>query len=225
MVYMDDVEERSALCQKLQTWMELSCASLPVQIVHDTPQERPFILFWDLDSHLSPPNLASDWDCALFLCSSDPQKAIDSYLFHPTGFLQKPISMDKLWNALLRCAPLWWTSLERLEVMSARVRMQLPYYHLIWAEGTRRGCLLHTTCQSISTREPLYQLEQRLPETVFLRCQRSFVINLCHVHQVTNSSVILSDGTELSLGRGNKSDLLNTYRRFCLLRYGDARKG
>ena len=220
MVYMDNPEERSALCSQLQTWMDLVCVSLPIHLVHETiPADTPAIFFWDLDGALPPPNLAPNLDCALFLCSSNPQKAIDSYLFHPTGFLQKPIRMDPLWKALLRCTQLWWMSLKRLEVMSERVRMQIPYYHLIWAEGTRRGCLLHTTRQNISTREALYQLERRLPKTTFLRCQRSFVINLCHVHQITNSSVLLSDGTELSLGRGNKSELLNAYQAFCLLRY------
>lgn len=223
-VYMGDASERAALMKKLRNWKELSCSTLSVTAEGEDNPEAPAILFWDLDGELPPPALPAGQEYALFVCSTDRQKAIDSYALHPAGFLQKPVGMETLWKAMTRCAHLWWPTLERLEVLSDRVRMQVPFYNLIWAEGTRRGCLLHTTCQSIATREPLYRLEQRLPEGVFVRCQRSFIVNLCHVRRMTGSSLYLPDGSELSLGRGSKSDMLSAYRRFCLLRYGDERR-
>lgn len=220
LVHFQDQEERETLCAKLRTWMELSCVSM--EIVSSRPQSLPappVIVFWDLDSSTPPPDVPGDQDCALFLCSWDPQRAIDSYTFHPTGFLTKPISMDKLWNAMLRCTQLWFANLLRLEILSDRVRMGIPYQNLIWVEGTRRGCMLHTSHQSITSREPLYRLEQRLPELVFVRCQRSFLVNLLHVKRIAGSSLYLSDGTEISMGRGNKAGVQEVYRRFCRLRY------
>ena len=213
-VYMDDPEERAALCRQLRHWDAFICASLPLETVSEPTPCASSILFWDLDGALPPPALTPGQDCALFVCSSDPQKAIDSYALHPTGFLRKPVGLEALWRAMFRCAQLWWPSLDRLEVLSGRVRLRVPYYNLIWAEGTRRGCLIHTTGESIATREPLYRLEQRLPEFVFLRCQRSFVVNLCHIRRASGSTIQLRDGTELCLGRGNKAEILSAYRRF-----------
>lgn len=122
---------------------------------------------------------------------------------------------------MLRCTRFWFASLVRLEVFCDRVKIGIPFKNLIWAEGTRRGCLIHTSHQSISAREPLYRLEQRLPETVFTRCQRSFVVNLGHVREIAGNSLFLNDGTEISLGRGNKAGVLEAYRRFRRLRYGE----
>lgn len=206
----------------LRVWMELSCVAMDIVTAGASDiGSSPTIVFWDLDSAAFPPPARQEPGCALFLCSRDPQRAIDSYSFHPTGFLTKPISMNSLWDAMGRCARLWFSSMLRLEILSERVKLGIPFQNLLWVEGTRRGCLLHTSHQSISAREPLYRLEQRLPSAVFTRCQRSFVVNLAHVQEIGVSSLFLSDGTEISLGRGNKADVLADYQRFRRLRYGE----
>ena len=221
-VNFPDPAERAQLCAMLRTWRELSCVSLDIRAAQKSlvPRE-PAIVFWDLDGPEEPPAAWQSLEYALFLCSGDPQRAIDSYLFHPTGFLLKPISMEQLWRAMLRCARLWFSSLTRLEVFSDRVRIGIPLKNLIWVEGARRGCLLHTSHQSIPVRDALYQLEQRLPHVIFTRCQRSFVVNLTHVREVAGTSLFLADGTEVSMGRGDKAAVLDAYRRFRRLRYGE----
>ena len=87
-------------------------------------------------------------------------------------------------------------------------------------EGARRGCIIHTSHQVIASREPLYRLEQQLPGSIFMRCQRSFVINLIHVREAVGNSLLLSNGTEVPISRGSKAAVLDSYRRFCQLRYG-----
>lgn len=221
LVHFHAPEEQAALCGMLRDWMELSCVSMDILPVRGNAVPlTSAIIFWDLDSPIPPPPVHHVQDCALFLCSRDPQRAIDSYSFHPAGFLTKPISRDHLWNAMHRCADFWFSSLLRLEVLSDRVKIGIPFRNLIWVEGTRRGCLIHTSHQSITAREPLYQLEQRLPEAVFTRCQRSFLVNLTHVREISGGSLFLNDGTELSLGRGNKAQVLESYRLFCRRRHG-----
>ena len=221
-IHLHDPLEREHLLNRLQTWMELSCISIDVVAEGAAdPLSDPSIIFWDLDGSDQPPPLCQGPNHALFLCSRDPQRAIDSYSFHPTGFLTKPVSMNKLWSAMLRCTHLWFPSLMRLEVLSDRVKIGVPYRNLIWVEGTRRGCLLHTSHQNIIAREPLYCVEQRLPEAVFIRCQRSFLVNLNHVKTVAGTSLFLKDGTELSLSRGTKAAISAAFHHFCQLRYSE----
>ena len=221
LVNFPDPSERAALVRILRAWMELSCASM--DIVAAEAAEAPgaqSVVFWDLDG-LEPPSTA--WhrpDCALFLGSRDPQRAIGSYACHPTGFLLKPVSMERLWEAMLRCSRLWFSALLRLEVSNNRVKIGIPFRNLIWVESARRGCLLHTSHQTIASREPLHWLEQQLPRGVFMRCQRSFVINLTYVREAVGNSLLLANGTEIPIGRGSKAAVLDAYRRFCQLRYG-----
>lgn len=221
LVHFYNPAEQAVLCRCLQTWIELSCVSM--DITTGEPMDfaaPPAILFWDLDGPDLPPILPPDSPQALFLCSRDPQRAIDSYAFHPAGFLTKPVSMDRLWDALLRCAPLWFPALQRLELLNGRIKIGIPFQNLMWLEGTRRGCLVHASHHTISAREPLYQLEHRLPSAVFARCQRSFVVNLSYIREIRGTSLFLNDGTELSMGRGTKSQVLEAYRHFCRRRHG-----
>ena len=222
-VNFPDPSERAALYSVLQIWTELSCVSMDIVTAESKTDEEPqtkSVIFWDLDCAELP---SSAWYCrerALFLCSRDPQRAIDSYSFHPTGFLLKPVTMERLWEAMLRCSDLWFSALTRLEVFNGRVKIRIPFRNLVCVEGAHRGCLIHTSHQVITSQAPLYRLEQQLPGSVFTRCQRSFVINLIYVREAVGNVLLLSDGTEVPMGRGNKTIVLEAYRRFCQLRYG-----
>ncbi len=218
LVHLCTPAEQTALCEMLQTWLTFSCVSM--QVVTQAPPDgpEPTILFWDLDGP-APPVLRRP-DCALILCARDPQQAIGSYCFHPAGFLTKPITPDDLWAVMGRCAALWASALRRLEIPRGRERFPLPIYNLVWAEGGRRGCLLHTVHEAVTTREPLYRLEEALPPAVFLRCQRSFLVNITHVRQIAGSRLVLRDGTALPLGRQTRASVVAAYRRYHLLRYG-----
>ena len=222
LVKFSDPAERAALCAVLRTWMDLSCVSLELVTAEAAvPPHAQVIVFWDLDGSEPPSPVWQRPGCVLFLCSRDPRRAIGSYSFHPAGFLVKPVAMEQLWRAMHRCARLWFASLTRLEVFSDRVRIGIPLRNLIWAEGARRGCLLHTSHQTLAVRDPLSQLEQRLPQSVFTRCQRSFVVNLTHVREIAGISLFLADGTQISIGRGDKASVWEAYRRFRRLRYDE----
>lgn len=215
-VYMEDPAERAALFRMLEIWRDLTCSC--VEFSSWDPEERPEpggILFWDLDGRLPPASI--DGAYALFLCSSSSSAAIASYSLHPAGFLRKPIGMEKLWAALHRCIKLWWDSLERLEITSDRCRIRLPLCDLVWVESTRRNSLVHSTQGPIATREALTALEGRLPRGLFLRCQRSFLVNLRHVRRLDNEGLCMSDGAVVPLSRSSRSEVAEAYRQFCLL--------
>ena len=218
-VHLHDPAERARLCTALKIWRDISCVSAEIVTAEPADPAWVSLIFWDLDGPGQPPVLPGQ-NRTLFLCSRNPQRAIDSYIFHPAGFLTIPVSMEKLWDAMLRCMPIWFPSLLRLEVLSGRIQIGIPLRNLVWVESNRRGCLVHTSHQTIAAREPLYQLEQHLPQKVFARCQRSFLVNLAYVQEITGTHLLLNDGTALPLGRGIKTGVLEAYQRFRRLRYG-----
>lgn len=203
----------------LRAWLVLSCASAEVLFWDGTASAlgESDVLFWDLDREEAPPEVETG---ALFLCSVNPRKAIDSYVHHPLGFLQKPVQMNDLERAMDRCVGLWWPCLERVDLLCERVRMKLPLCQLLWVESGRRGCVLHSSMESLFVREPLSELEQRVPSEVFVRCQRSYLVNLNHVAKVGGTQITMSDGTEIPLGRGSKRTFLEAWKQFCALRTG-----
>ena len=162
LIHMSTSEEAGSLARMLRLWTWSTCADMETEL-WSPGASGPAIVIWDLDAGLPPSGMVSSASTALLVCSSRTQAAIDSYSLHPDGFLQKPIQQKDLFAALRRCARLWWDSLERLEILSDRLRVRLPLCDLIWAEGARRGCLVHSSHECISNRESLSALEARLP--------------------------------------------------------------
>lgn len=212
LIHMSTSEEAGSLARMLRLWTWSTCADMETEL-WSPGASGPAIVIWDLDAGLPPSGMVSSASTALLVCSSRPQAAIDSYSLHPDGFLQKPIQQKDLFAALRRCARLWWDSLERLEILSDRLRVRLPLCDLIWAEGARRGCLVHSSQECISNRESLSALEARLPGVLFFRCQRSFLVNLTHVQALDIQGLHMSDGAVIPLSRNSRGAAVQAYQR------------
>ena len=212
LIHMSTSEEAGSLARMLRLWTWSTCADMETEL-WSPGASGPAIVIWDLDAGLPPSGMVSSASTALLVCSSRTQAAIDSYSLHPDGFLQKPIQQKDLFAVLRRCARLWWDSLERLEILSDRLRVRLPLCDLIWAEGARRGCLVHSSHECISNRESLSALEARLPGVLFFRCQRSFLVNLTHVQALNSQGPHISDGAVIPLSRNSRGAAVQAYQR------------
>ena len=53
----------------------------------------------------------------------------------------------------------------------------------------------------------LLELEQRLPADRFLRCHKSYLVNMDHVKRMEKTSFIMADGRRIPIGR--------TYQKTC----------
>lgn len=225
-VYMGVQTEREALCQALQAWGALVCAD--IQIVTWSPDQAPLpspapVLFWDLDGDISFPGEeigGGKESPALLVCASDSGRAIGCYPLHPAAFLKKPIRLDTLWPAMRRCVDRWWSALDRLELLCGGTRRKIPLYDLIWVQSSGQGCLIHTSREHLQARQTLRELEEALPARIFLRCHRSFLVNLCHVRAIEGQFLRMTDGTDIPIGRGNRKAALAASNSLRLLRSG-----
>jgi DNA-binding LytR/AlgR family response regulator len=154
------------------------------------------------------------WRGALLFCSSSPHAAIDSYAFHPSGFLSKPVSAADLERPLARCFPHWKRALRWLEVFSDRSRVHIPMCNLIWAEACGRSCVLHVPQRTLPAGISLMGLTWLLPDKSFLRCQKSFLVNLCRIQSTDGRFFQMSEGSPVPIGRDCRGTALSAYALF-----------
>lgn len=224
LVCMRDPAERAALCRTLRIWSEYVLVRLQIAawMPGDGPIPAAAAVFWDLDggSALPTPELIGERRTrALVVCSSNHRKAVGCYSIRPrpAAFLKKPIRLDSLWRTMDRCAESWWDSLERLDLLCDGARQHIPLYDLLWAESDNRGYLIRTRQDVLRIRRPLRELERALPAHIFLRCHRSFIVNLCHIRGIDGNCLLMSDGSELPLGRGSREAVTGAYDSLCRL--------
>jgi len=73
------------------------------------------------------------------------------------------------------------------------------------------GCRLVMDEESLWAYERLKKLKEDLPESKFSQVHRSHIIGLDHVTWVNHNSLRLNDGTELSIGRSYKEEIMKKY--------------
>ncbi|MET0016322.1 LytTR family transcriptional regulator DNA-binding domain-containing protein [Oscillibacter sp.] len=199
------------LAQALRIWSETVCADVALCVwsdcasfLEDAQTSECAVLFLDADGGEFPSPAAlreSPWGGALLLCSDSAHSAIHSYVFHPDGFVSKPVTAATLERPLARCFPRWQGALRRLEVFSERTRLRIPMCDLIWAEACGRSCILHVPQGAFTAGVSLLELTELLPEESFLRCQKSFLINLYRVRSEDGKAFRMSDGGRVPIGR------------------------
>lgn len=226
-VFSDD------LAKALRIWSETVCADVAFCVWSDCASfltggqtSECAVLFLDADGGepLSPAALReSPWRGALMLCSASAHSAIDSYAFHPDGFVAKPVTAAALERPLARCFFRWQNALRRLEVFSERTRLRIPICDLIWAEASGRSCILHIPQGAFPAGVSLMELTGLLPGESFLRCQKSFLINLHRVRSADGKTFRMSDGGSVPIGRDCRSAVLAALAAFQTRWSGKAR--
>jgi len=210
----------------LEVWGEFVCVDLELSLYErweDLPGEsgtNQSMLFLDAeDLDLSQDlkqleTIRATYD-ALFVCAQNSRKAISLYQLRPTAFLSRPLSAAMLDRIMSRNVSLWKTGIRNLELTENRSRMKIPMCDILWAETLGRNCLLHCLCRDTQIGASMNELTAELPEDVFIRCQRSYLVNLHHVKEADGKVVYMSNGEEVSIGRSARVEVMaavNHYR-------------
>ena len=133
----------------------------------------------------------------VFLTASD-KYAVESYDVDAAGYLLKPHNYEKfclLMDKLLasRC--------RNMIVVKKRSSVEyIPYDHIRYIESSNTKCLIHCSdgrVHTIYTRLDL--IAQEIEDRRFLRCHRSYLVNLFYVRQMNENFVM--DNSEIVLIR------------------------
>jgi DNA-binding LytR/AlgR family response regulator len=220
----EDKAFRASLRQAICVWSAGVCATvttdewanLPAYLNCDA-ENACEILFLDADCASMQWNAVPDrlnGQSALFVCSNSPLAAINCYALHPRGFLTKQVTAETLERSLYPSIGLWRKALATLDLTVGRNRVRLPVCELIWAEARGRSCVLHSAHGQITVNETLQELSTKLPAGLFLRCQKSFLVNLRHVRSIGNGMLTMSDGAEVPVGRNSRNDVQKAHAAF-----------
>jgi len=100
---------------------------------------------------------------------------------------------------------------ERLVVRMPNRELYIPYEEIDWIEPQRNNLRIHSGPRSYTIRDTLAAVERRLPETEFVRIQRSIIVNVARIEEVRRVrrgyEVVLKNGARLPLGRSYRGRL------------------
>ena len=144
--------------------------------------------------------------------------AIDGFDLHAVDYLLKPISFERLLDAVTNFQKHHLNSIEKkvhietatnfIFVKIDRKMHKIDFDKILWIESLSDYLKIETTEGSKITRETISSIETKLPDSRFLRIHRSFIIAIAKIKTYANEEVIIHNKS-IPISRSYKEQVLN----------------
>lgn len=146
------------------------------------------------------------YDGDIIFITSYREYAFESYDVRPLHYLEKTAGLDKLGEAVGRF--LEKSSSSMIYLANSRGALALDLSEIMYFEVLGHELVIHrSNGTKIRYRRSLRDMEELLPEDTFVRTQRSYMVNLAHVKEITRHAVTMNNGAEVPIGRGMYDNL------------------
>jgi DNA-binding LytR/AlgR family response regulator len=136
----------------------------------------------------------------------------DIFRANPDGLLYKPISDHHLKNAILSVSDQIEESEKKCisvnSVKSGSVRINEG--EILYLESEQRIIHIHTRDKIIDTYAKLDEFHSLLPE-YFIRCHKSYIVNLYDATKLSENGLTLSDNTVIPVSRSRKKQVKEAF--------------
>ena len=145
-------------------------------------------------------------DKIIFLTGS-LEYAIHGYDVEPLHYLLKPVSRDRLEEGLQRA--LRKRGPQAVQFQRSGKVISLPVPEIRYLESRDHGTVVHLRDGVQVFSISLAEAEQMLPEGMFRRCHKSYLVNLNWVNHASHSGVFLKDDSQIPMGRAFYAEFQN----------------
>lgn len=151
------------------------------------------------------------------------QYALDSYELDAIDYLLKPIAKERLEKAINKAETykkLLSDDTEKsiieggtddfLIIKSERRFHRINFSDIRYIEGLKDYVVMYTTSQKLITAMNLKNIHQKMPQNIFLRVSKSYIVNINYVESFDHHSIFIG-GYEISLGEVYKKEFFSIY--------------
>lgn len=157
----------------------------------------------------------------VILCTAYPQFALDAFELDVIDYLVKPIAFDRFFKAVEKVREFHLltqmndSSLEEIEedyvfIKSNRKLFKLFFQDIIYIKGLKDYVVVHTADEKYVTAMNIKTIHSKLPNKIFVRVNKSHLININKLTSVEYDSIFLGH-QEFTLGNTYKEDFLKIH--------------
>lgn len=131
-----------------------------------------------------------------------------SYDVNALDYLVKPFSYERFLKGLQKSGEALSAALAYLSVPNGRQNDKIFLRELLYVETGVHCLLFHTKRDTVKSPMTMAEAEKLLlPYPSFIRCHRSYLINLNEVEDLTDTTVVLTNGDRVLLNIKNAASL------------------
>lgn len=195
-----------ACCQERQVAVRLHLFSSGEELLCAFRSGRFHIIFLDIYmAGLSGMEAAHqirerDRECALIFATTSHDYGIESFEVQASDYLLKPFQQQDVDHALEWCLEHLPGEYRCLSVCSKWEQVEIPLRSVEYIEIRGHQAHIHTDESVITARRGMDELEEELSGSDFLRCHRSFLVNLNHIGGLEGSAFRMDCGDRIPIG-------------------------
>lgn len=133
-------------------------------------------------------------------------------LVKPFGILSKPVDDDILRELLMQAENMKEKN-DILAIKYKNIVSTIKINDIVYVESYKRVAYIHTRGGEEQCYLTLDELEKKLPDH-FVRCHKSYLINMKSIAKFSANQFILKDGTEITVSRTKLNDARKKYFDF-----------
>lgn len=142
----------------------------------------------------------TDQTCAIIFATTSEDHGLVSYEVQASDYLLKPICAEDVASAMDWCVEQISSTYRMLDVVCETGTVCLPLRDIHYIEIQGHMAMLYTDDRTLVTRRGLDELEKEIDHPDFLRCHRSFLVNMNHVQWLDKSAFRLDSGASVPIG-------------------------
>lgn len=133
-------------------------------------------------------------------------------------YLLKPVREEAFAEAMRRALRALELSEKRLITSFRQRTTAVRYEDILYAEVLDKACFIYTSEKTVKTYCTMEELIRRLNDPRFLRCQRSYMVNMDKVSGMENGCFLMLDGREIPISRMERGQVRDAYHTYLLQR-------
>ncbi len=146
--------------------------------------------------------------------SSTADYALDGYRVNALRYLQKPVQTEMLREAILEAYNKKGVTKEYLAFQVADKFYKINLNDIVYLESYGRDTEVVTKSERITVHSKFSDMEKQVPANRFVRCHRSYIINMSEVKDIARYRFLTKQGVEIPISQIQYADVKKQYIEF-----------
>lgn len=163
---------------------------------------------------LETAKLYPDKKCRFIFTTTSPDFALNAFSVNVVHYLLKPVTYEGVAEAMQRCFPSLSAPGPVIHIKQKRLTVPIYQNEIIRVEVFGNNLVIHTNQKDIEVRMPLKTFYEQLDSSIFMRPQRSHIINMNYIEEIAADSIRLPNDVVIYVSREQMADIRKKYEIF-----------
>jgi DNA-binding LytR/AlgR family response regulator len=156
-----------------------------------------------------------DKDAAIVFTTSSSDHMAEGFDLGAVHYLLKPYTREAVKAALDRCLRAVHAVERFVELTANRENRKVLLSKIMWIESQDKSCVLRLPNEDLRVYARLDELLTLISDPCFLRCHRSYAVNLDYAAYVKDNDFVMKDGTLVPIRREGRAGIKKLFEDYC----------